>query len=246
MAAATRNQQAQNVRAVSFDGANDYLTRGAGYTGAADSKKGTVSFWIKLNSSGNGVRQKILGCSDNDAYIERQSDNTFRLRMEATSGGASVDAETSGTYTDADGWLNLLASWDAELSLCHLYINDTDDLAASPSFNNTNIDYTHAEETVGALDGGGRELDADLAEVYFNIAEYIDLSVESNRRKFITTEGKPSNLGSDGSTPTGTAPILYLSLAAAAAVNTFATNKGAGGGMSITGTLTEASTSPSD
>ena len=53
--------------------------------------------------------------------------------------------------------------------------------------------------------------------------------------------GISENLGSDGSTPTGTAPILFLNNPA----STWHTNLGTGGGMSLTGTLVAGTDAPS-
>jgi len=68
------------------------------------------------------------------------------------------------------------------------------------------------------------------------------LSIEANRRKFIDAIGKPVFLGSDGSLPTGVAPAMFFSGDSTA----FATNRGTGGPFTLTGSLTNASTSPSD
>ena len=46
---------------------------------------------------------------------------------------------------------------------------------------------------------------------------------------FISAGSKPVSLGSDGSTPTGTAPAVFLSGNATA----FGTNKGTGGGLTV-------------
>lgn len=76
---------------------------------------------------------------------------------------------------------------------------------------------------VSLLDGGG---DIPLA----------------TRRKFINGSGKPVYLGANGELPTGVAPAVFLSGNAAS----FGTNQGTGGSFVTTGTLTNASTSPSD
>jgi hypothetical protein len=60
--------------------------------------------------------------------------------------------------------------------------------------------------------------------------------------KFFSAAGKPVALGADGSTPTGTAPRIFFS----GDNSSFATNKGTGGSFTLTGSLTNASTSPSD
>jgi hypothetical protein len=58
-------------------------------------------------------------------------------------------------------------------------------------------------------------------------------------RKFIDAEGKPVDLGVDGSTPTGTAPAMFFSGDAIG----FASNKGTGGVFILTGTLIDADAS---
>jgi hypothetical protein len=51
---------------------------------------------------------------------------------------------------------------------------------------------------------------ADVADVYFAPGQFLDLSIPGNVAKFISA-GKPVDLGSDGSTPTGIAPLVFLS-----------------------------------
>lgn len=73
-----------------------------------------------------------------------------------------------------------------------------------------------------------------------------NITVKANRRKFISANGKPVFLGTDGSKPTGTPPIVFLSQQRNDTPNTFNINRGTGGDFTITGTLTESTTSPSD
>eukprot|EP00951_Prasinocladus_malaysianus_P002741 scaffold19422_cov43-Prasinocladus_malaysianus.AAC.1 len=49
-----------------------------------------------------------------------------------------------------------------------------------------------------------------MAEFYAT-REFLDMSVEANRRKFVSASGAPVLLGVDGSLPTGNAPDIYLS-----------------------------------
>jgi len=126
-----------------------------------------------------------------------------------------------------------------------IYINDVDD-AQYTAYQDLAADLTLADWSIGALPDGTAKVNACFAEVYFAPAQYLDLSVVANRRKFISASGRPVYLGADGSRPTGTAPIMYQRLADGAAASTFATNLGTGGDFTITGTLTTGSTSPSD
>jgi hypothetical protein len=54
-------------------------------------------------------------------------------------------------------------------------------------------------------------LKTDMAELYF-AHEFLDFTNPANRAKFHDTNGKPVDLGTTGSLPTGSPPLLYLSL----------------------------------
>lgn len=86
----------------------------------------------------------------------------------------------------------------------------------------------------------------DVAEGYFNTAEYLDLSDSSNIALFIDSGGAPVDLGSDGSNPTGTAPYAFFHIADTSTTpSDFETNLGSGGSVSLLGdALTMASTGP--
>jgi hypothetical protein len=79
-----------------------------------------------------------------------------------------------------------------------------------------------------------------VADYYLNLATSFDLSVEANRRKFITACKSAVLLGATGSKPTGTAPILFQS----GATEAWHTNKGTGGGFTENGALSTASSKP--
>ena len=237
------------VDAADFDGTNDYMTRGADLTGNADGKVGLLSFWVRLDggdgatldviNNGTGLTQGGIRCSRNTAnvftVVGRNAAGTARLQL------------SSNTTTAADAaWRHLLISWDmTDTAKRHFYLNDASVLSVV-TYTDDTLDYTKTDFAVGGGTGGAQKMNGCLAEVYFNPAVYMDLSVEANRRKFISATGKPVSLGSDGSTPTGTAPILYQRVADGAAASTFATNLGSGGNFTITGSLDVASTSPSD
>jgi len=95
--------------------------------------------------------------------------------------------------------------------------------------------------SITAQVNGNTKTDSDVAELWVDNS-FIDFTVESNRRKFISASGKPVDLGSDGSAPTSSAPLVFLS----GDTGTWHTNKGSGGGFTENGEITTASTSPSD
>lgn len=251
------------VDAAHFDGANDFM-RIAALSGVVDGKKGIFSAWVRFTGS-DGVQKHLL-CQDSailsgvqhlaTSAVTREASNILRVKMDRDNGVAGapiLQLSTSGTYTIASGWVHILASWDlATAGARHLYINDVLDMNVD-TFTNDIIDYANLFEwLVGAnlLQGdpppAARLLDADLADLYFNTVDYLDFSLVSNRRKFISAGLKPVYLGTDGSVPTGSVPVVYQHLADAEAAANFATNRGTGGNFAITGALTTGASSPSD
>lgn len=232
------SSSAYTTDAVVFDGTNDYMSRGANLTGVANGNKGTASFWIKFNG-GDGIQQYIYGAN---FIIIKSALNIIQFVY----GSTILNLKTSSSITTSSGWVHVLSSWDNSIDAYHLYINNSSD-SNSPSGTGASIIYSATNHFIGISSGLGNKLNASLADFYFNMSEYIDLSNSSNRAKFINQSTlKPVNLGATGSIPTGTAPIIFQRCDDGAAASTFATNLGTGGNFSITGSLTTSPTSPSD
>jgi hypothetical protein len=233
-----------SANAVRFDGTNDWLNRGAAWTGAADSKNMILSFWIKMIGADGGLNF-IFG--DDNTYaerveVQRLAANTLEISTRATSGGTYVQRfVTTNTILIADGWTHVLASFDALNTTQQVYIDDVAETASASTNLNALMDFTMAEWLLGK-GTLGNYTNAEIADFYFAPSQYLDFSVTANRRKFIDGAGKPVDLGVDGSTPTGVAPIEFQS----GDTSTWHTNLGGGGGMTENGALTTASTSPSD
>ena len=239
--------------AADFDGTNDWLNRGADFTGSANSSLGIFSGWVRIDGNDGTARGLVR---DTGGFAEMEISNTdkFIIRMFSPDPGGVqiIIMATTTSYTTDAAWRHFLASWSVDFTvgnkLTHLYINDVSDKnLTTDSVLGYSVDYTRADWIVGARSAAGAgPFSGALAEVYFAPGQFLDFSTEANRRKFISATGKPVDLGADGSTPTGTAPIVYCRMADGAAASTFGTNLGSGGGMTINGTLDIASTSPSD
>lgn len=235
--------------AADFDGTNDWMERDADLTGLSDSRTGILSFWIRLDG-GNGAAMRVLGSSGGSYRIAREATDKFNFRLFNAAFTSEFSFSTVNTYTASGTWLHVLASWDTNATagnkIAHLYINDSSDSSVGTDTAAAfDIAYSQADHAIGAVVGGTSKLDGCLAEFYFAPGQFLDFSNSANRAKFISG-GKPVDLGADGSTPTGTAPIVYQRMADGAAATTFATNLGSGGNFTITGSLDVASTSPSD
>jgi hypothetical protein len=233
-----------------FDGVNDYMLRGGDLTGAADSKTGIFSAWVRLDAGDGTDRALIEGQLDatHACRIRQQANNKFGIVLTPIAGLDSTTGiymQTANTYLATATWRHVLMSWNLGTVASHIYINDVSDKVVVYSGDALG-DYTHDNWSVGATKTGTLKLNGSLAEVYFAPGQYLDFSIEANRRKFITAAGKPVHLGADGSLPTGTAPIIYHHLDDGEAVANFANNRGIGGNFTITGALGTAPTSPTD
>jgi hypothetical protein len=236
--AAAAAYTAQGVR---FDGAANLQTE-VGLTGSpVDAKVGMFSCWFKMMGNDGGYNVMLEGDGGTLCLsIYRWVDNKIRIVGADAGGTAVLDMYSTSTYMVGMGWKHILASWDLSAARAQLYVSDVDDRAGSPTLTNTNIDYTSLNWAIGTRFGGALGLNAEVADFYVNFATSLDISNSTNRRKFITAGLAPVDLGSDGSTPTGTAPIIYLH----GAVASWHTNDGAGGGFTLTGTLTAAGSNP--
>jgi hypothetical protein len=233
--------------AADFDGTNDYMARGGDLTGIVNGKSGILSFWYRVDGGDGGNRIVIGDQASGRFWLRHSTGNLLTLYGYSPTGSESIALFSNTAYTTSASWLHVLMSWDLATTTTYLYINDVSDKSASSRSANLDIDYTlSADLRIGAQPSGAEKINGCLAEFYFSPGNYLDLSIKANRRRFITADGKPAQLGIDGSVPTGTAPILYLHLDNGEAVENFATNRGTGGNFTITGTLDAASTSPTD
>jgi hypothetical protein len=229
---------------VHFDGTNDSMTI-ASLSGIADGKKGIVSFWFKM-TGGDGNFQILWETDDQTAFTVQRFNNGKWLVNGADSGNATtLSILSSTTYTSSmSDWAHFAASWDGAAGSPYAYMFvDGVDVSSSVTIPSGNdIDYNEAggDWHFGNRVGGSLKVDMDIAEFYFNTAEALDISNATNLQKFRSAGGAPVSLGSDGSTPTGTAPIVYLKGPAAS----WPTNAGTGCNFTASGTITDSADNP--
>lgn len=227
---------------VDFDGTDDYLSRGADLTGNADGKAGTVSLWFRLDG-GDAATQIMLRAGTGFIQVHRASDNKLRVSGVNAAVSNILLMDSTGTYTAGAAWHHLLASWNLAATVGHLYVDGVNVIdTGTDVFTNDTIDYTQTNFYVGANQVPASFFNGCLAEVYLNLTQYLDLSLEVNRSRFRTPGGKPVSLGPTGALGTGTRPIIYLRGPAAS----FNTNLGSGGNFTVNGGgLANGSSAPS-
>jgi hypothetical protein len=226
-----------------------YLHRGAVFTGMADGPLGIFSCWFALTApySGSGGAMALLR---NHTSLTCSVALSTTLQLSATltnSGGTiSLSASTANPIVAVDSvWHSLICAWDtnhaAGLKIFQAYL---DGVNLNPTITDAgaafNVNYTHGDYGIGAADNGISLFRGYMDEVYFNSAEFLDMSNLVNRYKFRGLTDHPANLGADGSTPTGTQPICYIKGGQAA----WATNLGSGGNLTKVGTFLDSPTNP--
>ena len=154
-----------------------------------------------------------------------------------------MSATISASLLTSGQWYNFLISMDmSSSSNRHVYIND---VPVSVTWSTYTVNGTIAwVKNLWYVCGGASSasyMKYDFAQFYLT-NEYLNLSVESNRRKFITSSLKPVDLGSDGSTPTGTSPIVYIN--GNATTWNAGANDGSGENFTMTGSVTNSSNEP--
>ena len=89
---------AYSPNAVKFDGANDYLTRGADLTGIADGTAGLFSAWVRLDDA-DAVLQTLLAnlLSTARFNVTRTAANKFRFFARTSVPATMLDQATTAT-----------------------------------------------------------------------------------------------------------------------------------------------------
>jgi hypothetical protein len=232
---------------VTFDGTNDYMENASGFSGAADSKVGCYSVWYINNSM--SASEKLLSGSGGKPIEIFIDAGTNKLSVAMYDGGGTnrTAGLSNSAFTIATSWHHLMIGWDLAATTVNVRLDDVDvPMTFSVGPGDFETDWTGVTLGCGAQPGGSSKWIGDMAEQYINIATFLDPDDAATMAKFRSSDGKPVDLGVDGSTPTGSQPICYNRVADGGAAVDFDNNLGAGDDWVITGALTLASSNPSD
>lgn len=230
---------ARPAQGVTF-GSGAYMLRGA-LAGVGDGYTGVISFWFKVPSSGV-FRELFAGSPDltSNGAVYARLGNTGWVNMVCKSTDRNTTRVSIATnYAQSNGvneWYHIVASWNSGTGNRLMYVNGASAAGASTGTNGI-IRYNNAYWALG------KQLDntdyfgpgASMAEFFFAPNQFIDLTVASNREKFLRPNGKPAFLGRNGEKPLGVSPSIYLTGPA----STFGTNYGTGGDFTPYGTFTD-------
>lgn len=228
--------------AVNFDG-SCYLQRGAALTGFGTPDKITFSVWTKISFQGGGL------FNDSNVFQLVQNSNTPFPGDDAYfclyGGGGGSGFDTIGTATITSGaWQGLFLSVDITNQIAHFYRGDTS-VIHSPFFDTPAATPTGTDFFFGN-DGFGNLIAGDIADFRLWVGQYIDLSLQGNRRMFVRSNGKPADPAAIKAALGN--PIIEFVADGTTPVANFQTNTGTGGAFTLNGagSMTLATTSPTD
>jgi len=213
-------------------------------TGNADGKKGIFSCWI--NSAESTISSNDLMQTDSlrtHFFVSTNVGPVYFVILQGFNAATTlILSMTTAISFVLNEWHHFLASWDLSNTEGHLYVDDIERLGGGATLIDDTIAYSTGVTNygIGASPAAVNHIEGDLAEYYFNNNDFLDFSVKSNRRKFITRDLHPVYLGEKGARPTGNPPIIYQR----GDSTDFITNLGSGGGMTETGTLADAAFTP--
>jgi hypothetical protein len=139
------------------------------------------------------------------------------------------------TFSIGNGkWHHVIISWDSTVPALKIYVDDV--VYNIGSIITDSGGTSDAPDTIRI-----GQVSAGISEVFLQTNTTLDISITSNRRKFVSSTNRPVFLGSNGSLPLGVQPIVYLQ-----GIGTgFNVNSGSLGNFTTTGTLTTPTTTPS-
>lgn len=219
------------AEAVDFDGANDYLSRASDLTGNADGKTFTFSCWV-WNGGDNGY---VISDLNNYIYLNIgvSGDIAFFANNAA---GIQVLRVTAVGAAPVNTWTNILFSADLTSATNRsFYVNGAIVSPSWATYVNDNIDWTRTSWGLMARsDGATGFVKSRLSHVFLDYT-YRDLSIEANRRLFITADRKPA------AGQAALNPILYMKLDDPTTAHI---NSGTGGNFTLNGTVARSGRGP--
>lgn len=216
-----------------FD-ASTYLEHSGSPTGVVDGKEFTVAFWLaNYDNTADGGIMQVGG--ELEVYFQRVSSSTARLRIFGYSGATiKLSAQSTSVISMPLGTtpmhfaisINMASTGQREV-----YIDGVSKPMTWDTYVNSTLGF---EGSMSIMIDGAKKLIADVYDFWYDDAR---ISLSSNISKFYNAGISPS-LGADGSTPTGTPPLVYLN-----GYDNFA-NRGTGGDFTLTGTITQGAAAP--
>ena len=186
----------------------------------------TYSVWIKVASWPAGTTDDVIISQYINAWLSLRgaSDGDIEAEIWNTTEGSVKRFQTTNQPISLDTWHHIAVAFDTTSTGNKVYI---DGVSATGTWVN---DFTGSTLDAGPVGnvrtclgcevvffGAAKQADVCVSE-FWATNELVDLSTDIT--KFRSTDGKGVELGSDGSTPTGTQALLYMKTPPTAGVAT--------------------------
>jgi len=229
---------AYSINAVEFDGTNDELNVTTGFS-ATGSKFALIVFAVYFPSPWNGSLRLLTLHDASGVRVEVETGGTGKLQGAFyNSAGTSIANFTTGGGTfPTNNWHVFALDLDTTTGTERIAVHNWN--GTSWSSMTLSASGVTADGVIDDVDEAHINItthDCYMADFWVSIGETLDMSQSANQDKFVPAISK----GSDGSTPTGTAPHIFLS----GPTVDWHTNKGSTGGFTEVGALTDAPSVP--
>lgn len=247
-----------SASAVTFNGSS-YLYRNSQLSGVANTSSGLMSLWVQTAGTGNANPQVFGATVGTNILLPQQimTQAGFRKGFFVDNrGGSGMSFFTPPDSLPLNTWLNVIVSWDSNFGagakLVSIAINDANQTLTQNSNLGSAYPWLYTSVLSWAVAAAGdsatstehvlssSKYTGNMADFQFWAGVYRDMGTETNRRLFIDNGGKPVD-PSVAATALGTQTLLFSGTS-----SSFGTNQGTGGAFTLTGTLSDAPTSPSD
>lgn len=170
---------------VDFDGVNDYLSRSSDLVGNVDSKTFTFSAWVYVSND----NVYVYGSSNGAIFSYTASNGNLGVYLKNSVGTTILSATASKIQSNT--FTHVLVSLDlANTSHRYIYLNDVLTTPTWATFTNDSINFTDTNHYINNYNTGN-DGTCRLSNIFLDYT-YRDLSIEANRRLFITADGKPT------------------------------------------------------
>ena len=228
------------AQAIDFDGTNDYLSRSTDLVGNTNGNTVTHSFWVYFPNE--DIQARIYQAGNTYIMLDPGSSGTgARVFIYLNDGGGTSGSNYFSFYnTDrfelpGNTWNHVVYSVNTSTNTISFAINDKVITNYVHDFNSSAaIDFTQPSHYIMSSNGSTGSGKVRLSNVFLDYT-YRNLSVEANRRLFITDEGTPA------SGQASLSPILYLPMDDPAEPGR---NDGTGGNFTLNGIVARSGRGP--
>lgn len=211
---------------------------------AADSHFVTASLWLMVSAHINVLTLNPSSQSLIDMNLNGAA--SLGAVLSNGTGLSSVEFDSDASAVSFNAWHHLFVSADlnhaAGSKLLNLYLDGVSIRDPSAGGDTDPAFLMNVNGVAFGLPAAASQLSAlnaniSFSDVWIGVGQYVDPSAIAS---FRSSAGRPVFLGANGELPTGTSPTYFFSGDATA----FATNKGTGDAVSLTGTLAAAPSNP--